>query len=85
MIRRIAGLLAAAAVIGIIVWTALGRGKYTSALFTEQTAAAGAPRQEAAAEMAAPADSLAMPDDSAAAQTGGAAADASVEGVDYES
>lgn len=67
MIRRITGLLAAAAVIGIIAWTALGRGKYTSAFFTGTAPSAytaaqtDAPRQEPAPETPVAADSLALP------------------------
>lgn len=58
MIKRITGLVAAAAVIGIIVWTVLGRDKYTSAVFTDT------PQEQS--EPTSPADSLAMPAPAAA-------------------
>ncbi|MDE5636622.1 MAG: hypothetical protein K2I43_01160 [Alistipes sp.] len=59
MIKRITGLLAAAAVIGIIIWTALGRGGYTSALFSASTDTEGAPRQAVSVDTPPAADSLA--------------------------
>jgi len=35
MLNRIGGTLAAIAVVGIVVWTAMGRGKYSSMVFAD--------------------------------------------------